>query len=780
MTASNGKNSATSSTVNATTYSSPTAPTISATVNSDTQITVTYGTTSFGTAGSGTVYLQQSTNNSTWTQIASKTTTGNSTKAVTGLTGSTKYYFKAYVVAGGETTSAATTNATTNASYTAPTGVSGTINTNAAWGTASSTVNVTEWGVNSSAGTYIISKNGTTTNIYNSSTSSATVTWSIPNISTSTGAGVVNTWYAVAVNNHSLATASTAYYLVSPSAPKLTYTGSATTSPKLQINAEVTYRGGVGSNSTTLDTAALSYYRFSYKVAGASASSWTNSDVSSTDKTTSKTFNDGTFAVGKDYDIRACVRNVYGAYSYTTATVYCPTGVSSSSATSSAANALSIKASYQYAGDINSQTTGTIAYYTLKYSTDKTTVDGGGGTAISAQTSSNFNLTGLSPNTTYYYRITAVNNYGLSNVSSTLSAKTIARFTPTVGAISTTALSPGVSLTIPIAQTGGVTANELTVTSITVKGKLTSASSWTTLRTDTGLSLVAGQTHTASDLLTTDQSADGDYQLQVITSNGTDSGTETITIAAPPSVTITSSGLQTNWPTQIKVTATTTENSPYRWRLVNTTTNEPTDLYTTNKTVTLTTHNHLDFQTQYSVQARCYNGYGLRKTSTSASVTTDRRAYFYFVPKGKSAKNVTLAAYRRVNTTTDIAYDTVYFIKANALSYVTANQDLRNHKLTFITQPLHYRAENVASITFSNGKKLGYALHNDMYKFAIWNGNTPETVFFDGTTWQMGSYNIPDTTGYTVSSITKPATGLNASAPFSTTVCEEVKPWETN
>lgn len=75
-------------------YTAPNTPTLSTSVASDTQINITYGTTSFGNPSSGTVYLYGGTAASPTAQIASKTTTGNSTYNYTGLTNNTKYYFR--------------------------------------------------------------------------------------------------------------------------------------------------------------------------------------------------------------------------------------------------------------------------------------------------------------------------------------------------------------------------------------------------------------------------------------------------------------------------------------------------------------------------------------------------------------------------------------------------------------------------------------------------------------------------------------------------------------
>ena len=76
-------------------YSPPNTPSISVSATSSTSVAVTYGTSSFGNPSTGTVYLYGGTANNPTTQIASKTTTGNSTYNHTGLTANTRYYYRA-------------------------------------------------------------------------------------------------------------------------------------------------------------------------------------------------------------------------------------------------------------------------------------------------------------------------------------------------------------------------------------------------------------------------------------------------------------------------------------------------------------------------------------------------------------------------------------------------------------------------------------------------------------------------------------------------------------
>lgn len=73
----------------------PATPTVSTGTVTATSIPVTYGTTSFGTPSSGTVYLYGGTGSAPTSQINNKKTTGNSTFTHTGLANNTRYYYRA-------------------------------------------------------------------------------------------------------------------------------------------------------------------------------------------------------------------------------------------------------------------------------------------------------------------------------------------------------------------------------------------------------------------------------------------------------------------------------------------------------------------------------------------------------------------------------------------------------------------------------------------------------------------------------------------------------------
>lgn len=77
------------------TYVAPTTPTISATALNTTQVSITYGTTSFGRPNSGTVTLYGGTSANPTTVIDTTTSTGDKTFTHTGLNPGTTYYYRA-------------------------------------------------------------------------------------------------------------------------------------------------------------------------------------------------------------------------------------------------------------------------------------------------------------------------------------------------------------------------------------------------------------------------------------------------------------------------------------------------------------------------------------------------------------------------------------------------------------------------------------------------------------------------------------------------------------
>lgn len=73
----------------------PATPTVSAVLNADETVSVTWGTTDLGNP-TGTVKLYGDTNADPSTELDSKSTTGNTTFTHTGLNPGTTYYYKAY------------------------------------------------------------------------------------------------------------------------------------------------------------------------------------------------------------------------------------------------------------------------------------------------------------------------------------------------------------------------------------------------------------------------------------------------------------------------------------------------------------------------------------------------------------------------------------------------------------------------------------------------------------------------------------------------------------
>ena len=76
-------------------YKAPNKPTVSGLGVDARTNKITFGTSSFGYPASGNVYLYGGTSNNPTTQIASKTTTGNSTFTHSGLRPNTTYYYRA-------------------------------------------------------------------------------------------------------------------------------------------------------------------------------------------------------------------------------------------------------------------------------------------------------------------------------------------------------------------------------------------------------------------------------------------------------------------------------------------------------------------------------------------------------------------------------------------------------------------------------------------------------------------------------------------------------------
>lgn len=629
------------------------------------------------------------------------------------------------------------------------------------------------WGTNSSRRNFeIINAGRIMASDYNNSP--ASMYWTLDAASTNQNSCYVHTWYGRAVNNHVLWTDSGARYIATPSAPILTITPGTGTSPQTAISGTVTYKGGT-QNSSTCNNGTMKRWQFGKQLSSESGVPGVfQNDTTTSDTTRSYSWSKDNFATGSNYKFYVRTVNTLGGTSYTVSQViYCPSGVSGSM-TARTTESLTLKGAYNYAGAINSSTSGTISCYEIKWSTDQAVVDAGGGTSTGLQTSNTFTITGLSNDQTIYYRVYAWNVYGLSNVSSTLSATTLPRYVPSLSNISVTPLSPGGHVTFTIDRTGGLTPTELVVSSVEISRRPASSSTFTTLKTVTELSLHTNDSYTIQNAWTDVATTEGDYIYKLHLSNGTDVADVMFTLQAPTKVTATAH-LEGNEPIQISAEGSAVSTTQlYKWDLISVNTGQIKTINTSSLTPTITTSNHLDYDTAYALQMRAYNSYGLWRNSATVTQRTAPRFQFYSVSKGVTKKADGI--FKHGNVESDVTE--VYYIVKNSLGSVQVGEDLLNKRLTFITQSLRYRPENVASMLLSDGTKIayGYDSANDVYKFGIWQGDNIITTFHDGWNWQMTEYEFLES--IVVTAVSSTSGNLNASAAFSTTSCTEIPLWE--
>ena len=629
---------------------------------------------------------------------------------------------------------------------------------------AYSQVSTTGWGQLSSRARYEIVCDGMV-KATNSEDDPASIYWTLPNYSTNTSACAINTWYGRAVNNHDLSSTSSAKYVATPSAPLLTISPATLAGglPTTNVQARVTYGGGT-QNSSTCDNGVVIYVQFGRLESTESGVPSSLTTIPAQNKTA--TYFWTSFPSGIDYKIYArAINRQGGSSSSTSQIIYCPQGVSGS-LSSRTSTSLTLRASANTAGTINSSSGGSIAKYRIDWGDSETSLTHS--TAIQAENV--FVIDNLSPNQTIYYRVTAWNQYGLNNISNVMSATTIARYVPEVQ-LSLQANNGQISVQTAVVHTGGAVQDESPVTSLSFRKKAVNASSWTTVTTKT-VNLSAGDTDTTT-VWTQPQDTEGDYLIEVTASNGTDTSATQIRVLAPTAVTITSAKLATNEPIQISVTASTpTETyAPIGWELYNQTTNETHSLTSTGQSATILTHKHLLYDTQYQLKMKCINSAGLWRWSSVSTVTTAKRFEFYAV-SGEVAKK---GAGTVAKNGAEKQITEVYFITKDALGNVQSGDSVSGKTLKFITQPLHYRPENVKSITLSNGTEIRYDIYNNQYVFGIWSSDAPQTVFFDDNEgWRVTEYTFPSTT-LTVSSA---SSQLNASAAFSTTKLIIKADWE--
>jgi phosphodiesterase/alkaline phosphatase D-like protein len=161
-------------------------------------------------------------------------------------------------------------------------------------------------------------------------------------------------------------------------------------------------------------------------------------------------------------------------------------------------------------GSVNANGADTSAL-TIKYSTDQATVDAGGGTSVtvtptqatgSSATSVSASVTGLTPSTTYYFRVAATNSVGTTNGATlsfstsgptvtTSTATNITESSATVGAIvnangnSTSALSIRYDTDASVVAAGGGSTSVITPTQATGSSNTTVTANLTDLQPST-------------------------------------------------------------------------------------------------------------------------------------------------------------------------------------------------------------------------------------------------------------------------------------------------------
>ena len=652
--------------------------------------------------------------------------------------------------------------------YTAPSSISG---SNEADGTvcgrAKVKVSVGSWGQNSSAGTYRAGKSQSTSNQWGSS-SSATFTFNGLNASTSLSSTTVNTWYPGATNNHSLTSWGGAKYITSPSALNPTAVGN--TNRSITVSGSVTYKGGQ-SNSSTDNSGTIARYMLWYKRSDGNYTALTSPQQNKASSATSITYDAisyTNFDTGYNYVFKMSPVNTLGAYAITERTVYKPSDIIANiDATQPQQATFSLGANKP--GGWNSDTSGTLAGYRIDWGTSTSYGQNTGYFTTGTRT-----LTGLSVNTTYYYKITCWNTLGLSETK-TGSFKTANFYGPTISTPSWSATGTGVSVSSTITKTGGVSQDSSTITNVKLNIKPISSSTWQTVATDTSGSRDISFTYNGGFA----QSGSYDLQLAITNAEGMTT-TSSTTLSAPAKPTASNITNYHNFPNTFQCTAKTTSSgatSLSKWRFDTTspTATQGAEQATTALTVNeLRTAFGLDFSTTYSANVKVWNRYGLWEQSQDYSFTTNNRFQWYIVNSTypSSARKKVNPYFRFSNApTTSRQIQMTYLVVKDALSGVSVGSDISNKRLGFIEEPLFYFAEAVASIKFTNGKTIAYALDSTdgFYKYGIWNGSTLQTTFFDGLEWQMTHYDLGD--NWVVQSIVQSSRGLGHSPVFSTTSC---------
>lgn len=652
------------------------------------------------------------------------------------------------------------------AQFTPPTGVSGsTLTDGTVRGRAKVQVSVNNWGTASSAYAYYACKSANVDGERWGRSTTSQFTWDglIPSTSTTCA---ITTWYPGAKNNNGLSNTGAARYIASPGGQNLSVTG---TNRTTTIKSTLTYRGGI-TNSATSDTAPMSRYLLWYK---RSDQDWTDNTNPQQDKpTTAKTctFDElpyTVFETGYNYDFLSCPVNVYGAYASNGGTLVRPTGIMATVDESSPIQAVFNISTTNPGGWLGQ---GEMAGYVIEYGT---TTSYGETTSFSPSTE--VTLENLQIGTTYYYRITGWNNFGLSS-QTTGTFATADYFPPVAETPAWVATGDGFRVQTYVTHTGGITEDADTITGVSLRVRPVGKSTWE----HTIIPFGAGRN---IDILY-DEGYDvaGDYEAQLVITNSSQiSNTYSFILTAPAKPTVSAIDNFHNYPNTFQCTARTTSagvGEITSWRFD---TSEPASTGEKNETSELVVTGlrsalGLLFNTSYTANAKVWNTYGVWNQSSNFTFTTGKRFQFYIVndvysPADKKTVNPFFRFPDAPSTSRSISM--VHFIVADALSEVSIGQDLSGHRLKFIEEPLFYTEDSVASVHFTNGKSIALAQDTDgLYKFGIWNGTTLETVFFNALDWEMSSYDLDS--NWEIDSIVRSARGLAQAHAFATTSCKPI------
>lgn len=721
-----------------------------------------------------------------------------------------------------------------NPAYSAPTGVSGTnLVASGLRGQGRSRINVGSWGNYSDRSWYVVSKtnNRNPVSEWGASSNNATFDWAHR-----MGSNQTTAWYAEALNNHGYTTFVGPYYISRVSIPNAYAVGNGTT-PATTLSSSVEYRGGLG-NSTTNDSANLVKWNLYYK---REDQNWSDQDApqqsisSSSKNVTFSPIPYTTFNMGYNYDVSMCPINEYGAWGDTSnlsggvRKLYAPQDIKCTT-NNDVPKQLTITCSATRAGgfgasnDTSAMNNGTIWGYRVRYATTEEALDQGTYQETPFQAQSTIVINNLSLSTKYYYRIVAYNTLGLSAISKTYSITTRSYYEPSGETITFTAGNvttgtQGVTANVSIAHPGGLTPDSGTMSSVKMQVKPESSNTYTTVATFTNSSTGTLTWSNSSSVNKT-----GNYDVLIVMTNQYSvSSSRSFKLLAPTNLKASNVEQYTTSynavsPTQAQADVsvsskgglqnggniTSSTNICWRFYMVEYDTEQFPEYYVPQDKYSTTTYYDslpstagLNYGTRYSGYVTVTNDYGMKSIYGPIDFNTDEQTVWTLKTNKKPNGVKAVLLYRSSNNPKETTKITkTFYIAANSLGSVEEDDDLRNTRLKFDTaSPIWVSADNQAYIKLSNNKYIAYAYDSsdDVFKFAIFNsvalttngvlvgtGSSSALTFFrEDTGWQMQYYDVPDTTGYTVTVIGDcNGRGLNASSPFSGTRRKIIPLWE--